>query len=95
MLAIQQQDRRGSGDGLHYLAWPGDVVLRGLPLEHLLDQRAIGDVDKLANDDVIGKEDGAVALAQRKPELERANHAKPGLKRARKARPGNFRDRLG
>jgi len=41
MLAIQQQDRRGSGDGLHYLPWLADVVLGWLPLEHLLDQRAI------------------------------------------------------
>ena len=47
-LRVEQQDRRRSGDRLHHLPWLADVVLRRLPLEHLLDQLAVGDVEDLA-----------------------------------------------
>ena len=93
-LPVEQQDRRRPGDRLHHLPRLADVVLRRLPLEHLLDQLAVGDVEDLAHDRVVGAEDGAVAPAQRQPRLDRADDAEPGLQRARKARAGNVRGRL-
>jgi hypothetical protein len=88
-LGVEQQNRRRPGDRLHDLPWLADVVFRRLPFEHLLDQPAIGNMENLTRDRVVGAEDRPVALAQCQPGLDRANDAKPGLQGTWKARAGN------
>jgi hypothetical protein len=95
MLAVEQQDGRRPGDGFHHLAWLADVVLRRLPFEDLLDQLALGDVEQLAGDRVVGPEDAPVSLAHAEPGLDRPHHSKQRLQQTRETRPGNLGGGLG
>ena len=80
-VAVQQEDRRRPGDGFHHLPRLADVVLGGLPLEHLLDELAIGYVEQLAGDRIVGTEDLSVALAHDEPRPDRPQDTDNGLQR--------------
>ena len=84
--AVEQQDRGRAGHRLHHLARLAHVVLGGLPLEHLLDQVALGDVERLARDRVVGPEDAPVSPLHREPGLDRPKHPEQGLRQPGEAR---------
>ena len=92
-LPVEQQDRRPPGHRLHHLSRLADAVLVWLPLEHLLDQIAVGDVEELAGERVSGTEDGAITAARSLPRLERPDHAQPALEEARGPWPWDRRSR--
>jgi hypothetical protein len=89
-LAVEQQDRRRTGDRFHQLAWVADVVLRGLPLEELLDQVPIGDVEELTSDGIPRAKDAPVSVTQGVPCLDGPQDAEQGLQEARDSRPRNL-----
>ena len=94
-LPVEQQNRRSAGHRCQHLSRLPDDVLVRLPLEHLLDQVTVGDVEDLAGDRVCGAEHRAVAAARGQPCLDGANNAQPRLKQARHTRAGGRRGRPG